>query len=93
MRRDLEASRGENSRLRGSNVDQLSEKEALEKHAAVLNDQNNGLNGELDKFIETDEMVRGQLDRRGRVTGMRSNNEYNLQKSYAHVEDARSRSP
>lgn len=93
LRRDLEASRGENSRLRGSNVDQLAEKEALEKHASVLNDQNNGLNRELDQFIQTDEVVRSQLDRRGRVQGMRSNNEFNLQKSYANVEEARSRSP
>ena len=59
----------------------------------MLNDQNNGLNRELDKFIETDEVVRSQLDRRGRVQGMRSTNDYNLQKSYAHVEEARSRSP
>ena len=59
-------------------MDQLAEKEALEKHAAVLNEQNNGLNSELDKFIETDEVVRSQLDRRGRVQGMRSTNDYNL---------------
>lgn len=58
-----------------------------------MNDQNNGLNRELDKFIETDEMVRSQLDRRGRVTGMRSTNEFALTKSYANVEEARSRSP
>jgi hypothetical protein len=89
----LEISRVEQQRLRLGNVDQLAEKEALEKHAAVLNDQNNGLNRELDKFIETDEVVRSQLDRRGRVQGMRSQNDYNLTKSYAHVEEARSRSP
>ena len=44
--------------MRGANLDLLSEKEALEKHAQVLNDQNNGLNRELDKFLETDEVVR-----------------------------------
>jgi len=93
LKRDLEASRGENTRLRGGNIDYLAEKEALEKHASVLNDQNNGLNRELDQFIETDEVVRSQLDRRGRVTGMRQTNEFSLQKSYANVEDARSRSP
>jgi chromosome segregation ATPase len=93
VKKDLEGSRTENQRMRGNNIDNLQEKEALEKHAAVLNDQNNGLNRELDKFIETDEMVRSQLDRRGRVQGMRSTNDYTLQKSYAHIEEARSRSP
>lgn len=38
IRKDVDANRNENQRLRGSNVDQLAEKEALEKHASVLND-------------------------------------------------------
>ena len=92
-RKDLESSKYQASQYRGSNGDMQNEKDALEKHAAVLNQQNDDLNRELDKFIETDELVRTQLDRRGRVQGMRSKNDNELQKSYYRVEDARSRSP
>ena len=79
--------------MRDTNIEYLAEKEALERHAAVLNDQNNGLNKELDGFLQTDEVVRSQLDRRGRVTNMRSKNDNELTRSYLSVEDARSRSP
>ena len=37
--------------------------------------QNEDLQKELEKFCETDEVVRYQLDRRGKVTNMRSQNE------------------
>ncbi len=77
-RKDLENSKFQNSQFRENNVDLLNEKDALEKHAAVLNQQNDDLNHEMDKFLETDELVRSQLDRRGRVQGMRSKNENEL---------------
>ena len=79
--------------MRDGNVDLLSEKEALEKHAQVVQLQNGDLTRELDQFVETDEMVRSQLDRRGRVMGLRSKNDQELTKSYYRIEDARSRSP
>ena len=60
--------------MRQNNTEFLDEKDALEKHAQILQQQNNDLQYELDKFCETDEMVRSQLDRRGRVTGLRSTN-------------------
>jgi len=44
--------------MRESNMDMLSEKEALEKHASVLTSQNNDIQRELYKFVETDEEVR-----------------------------------
>lgn len=93
IRRDLDQSKFSNQQMRDTNIEQLQEKEALEKHAAVLNEQNNGLNRELDSFLQTDEVVRSQLDRRGRVVGMRSKNDNELTRSYMRVEEARSRSP
>ena len=36
-------------------MDMLAEKEALEKHAEVLSMQNNDIQRELYKFVETDE--------------------------------------
>ena len=44
--------------MKDSNVELLNEKEALEKHAQVLQLQNDDLQKELEKFCETDEVVR-----------------------------------
>ena len=92
-RRDLDSQKFTNSQMRENNYEMLQEKDALEKHAATVQGQNDSLQRELDKFCETDEMVRGQLDRRGKVYGLRSKNEFELKGSYARIEDARSRSP
>lgn len=93
QRKDLEASKHTNATLRAHNVDNLAEKEALEKHAQVLQIQNDDITRELDKFCEMDEYVRSQLDRRSRVLGLRARNEQELRQSFHRVEDARSRSP
>ena len=93
QRKDLEANKHTNATLRGHNVDNLSEKEALEKHAQVLQLQNDEITRELDKFCEMDEYVRSQLDRRSRVLGIRVRNEQEIRQSFHRVEDARSRSP
>lgn len=79
--------------MRDNNVDLLNEKDALEKHAAVVQAQNDDITRELDKFCETDEYVRSQLDRRGRVIGLRSKNDQELKSSYYRIEEVRSRSP
>lgn len=93
MRKDIDAQKYQNASQRDSNVELLNEKDALEKHAAVLQGQNQDITRELDKFVETDEMVRSQLDRRGRVYGIRSQNENELRQSYYRIEEVRSRSP
>ncbi len=43
---------------RRTNEDLLAEKDALEKHASVLGAQNQDLTVELDRFVETDEILR-----------------------------------
>lgn len=58
LRKDVDAQRYQNSSYRDGNVDLLNEKDALEKHAAVLQGQNADITRELDKFVETDELVR-----------------------------------
>ncbi len=92
-RKDLEANKHTNATLRGHNVDNSAEKEALEKHAQVLSLQNEEITRELDKFCEMDEYVRNQLDRRSRVIGIRARNDQELRQSYGRIDDARSRSP
>jgi len=93
IRRDIECQRVVNSQNQNNNGDLTSEKEALEKHAACLQGQNVDLTTELDRFCQTDEVLRGQLDRRTRVYGMQNKNQDELRTSYHRVEDARSRSP
>ena len=65
----------------------------MEKHAAIIQAQNEEITRELDKFCEMDEYVRNQLDRRSRVLGLRARNEHELRQSFHRVDDARSRSP
>jgi hypothetical protein len=52
----------------------LQELEALERHAHVLQVQNEDLTTELDRFVQTDEALRSQLDRRARVQGLQHTN-------------------
>ena len=93
QRKDLDSNKTSNAVLRGQNVDVLAEKDALEKHAQVIQIQNDDITRELDKFCEMDEYVRNQLDRRSRVLGLRARNEQEIRQSFHRVEDARSRSP
>lgn len=93
QRKDLDANKYGNASLRAHNVDNLAEKDALEKHAQVLQLQNDEITRELDKFCEMDEYVRNQLDRRSRVQNMRVHNEQELKQSNYRLSDARSRSP
>lgn len=92
-RRDVESQRLLNQQNRQSNSDNLAEKEALEKHAACLQAQNGDLTQELDRFCQTDEVLRQQLDRRSRVYGLQQRNVDELRTSKYRVDEARSRSP
>ena len=71
----------------------LAERDALEKHAQCLQGQNADLAGELERFVQTDDVLRGQLDRRSRVQNMQSKNQDELRHSTYRVDQARSRSP
>jgi chromosome segregation ATPase len=92
-RREVEGLRITASQGRNDNDELLAQKEALERHAAVLQGQNQDLTGELERFCQTDEILRTQLDRRSRVYGLQSKNNAEIKTSYYRVEEARSRSP
>lgn len=92
-RREVEGLRVTASQGRNDNDELLAQKEALERHAAVLQGQNADLTTELERFCQTDEILRNQLDRRGRVYGLQTKNNQEIKSSYHRVEDARSRSP
>lgn len=46
------------------------------------------MNGELDRFVNTDEQIRTTLNRRDRVTDLRHRVDGELHKSYADLERA-----
>ena len=54
------------------NLDLKSELEALQKHSTLLTQQNKDLQKELDSFVETDDIVRRNLDRKNKVDEIRS---------------------
>lgn len=59
---------------------------ALQQHINVLEQQNRDLNRELEVFVQTDEQIRVNLNRRDRVETIKKHTEYELQKSYAELE-------
>ena len=69
---DLEAVNYSNQALMDRNVDLKSEMEALGKHSILLTQQNKDLQKELDSFVETDDIVRRNLDRKEKVTQIRT---------------------
>lgn len=76
-----------------SQVDE--ELNALKEHAEVLESQNAALNNELERFVQTDEKARRELDRKYRVDYLKSKNTDQLQQSFERVRNATSpkRSP
>jgi len=53
------------------NLDLKAEYEALQKHSTLLTHQNKDLQKELDTFVETDDIVRRNLDRKAKVEDIR----------------------
>jgi chromosome segregation ATPase len=70
---DLEAVNYSNQALMDRNIELKAEFEALQKHSALLTQQNKDLQKELDSFVETDDIVRRNLDRKEKVNAIRSN--------------------
>lgn len=73
--------------------DYLAEKEALDRHSRILLGQNDDLTKELERFVNTDEVLRQQLDRRGRVYTIQDKNNQELGYSNQKINEVRSRSP
>lgn len=69
------------------------EKDAIERHSRILLGQNDDLTKELERFVNTDEVLRQQLDRRGRVYTMQERNNQEIGMSTSKIYEARQRSP
>lgn len=88
---DLEAVNYSNQALMDRNLDLKAEYEALQKHSSLLTQQNKDLQRELDSFVETDDIVRRNLDRKTKVDEIRFKVDNAIEQS-AHVV-YKSRSP
>ena len=86
MRREVEGLRISSNQNKADGADLNAERDALEKHANCLQGQNGDLATELDRFVQTDEVLRGQLDRRNRVYGLQNKNQDELRQSYYRVD-------
>jgi hypothetical protein len=93
VKKDIENLTYSNTNMRADLNDYLAEKEALERHSRILLGQNDDLTKELERFVNTDEVLRQQLDRRGRVITIQERQNMDLGLSHSYVQDARSRSP
>ena len=88
---NLEAVNYSNQALMDRNLDLKSQYEALQKHSLLLTQQNRDLQKELDQFVETDDIVRRNLDRKDKVDQIRSKVDNAIHQS-THIV-ARQRSP
>lgn len=88
---DLEAVNYSNQALMDRNLDLKAEYEALQKHSMLLGQQNKDLQRELDQFVETDDVVRRNLDRKEKVGLIREKVDHAIMTS-SHIIH-RSRSP
>lgn len=57
-KKDIENQQYVNTNMRTDLNDYLAEKEALERHSRILLGQNDDLTKELERFVNTDEMLR-----------------------------------
>ena len=92
-RKDIENQAYTNSNLRQDLSDLTTEKDAIERHSRILLGQNDDLTKELERFVTTDEVLRQQLDRRGRVFTMQERNNQEIGHSTSKIYEARARSP
>jgi PBP1b-binding outer membrane lipoprotein LpoB len=68
---EIEHIKNQNGKLIDDSHTYTSEIEALNRHMGLVNQQNSELSTELEKFIQTDDMVRRSLNRKGHVEEIR----------------------
>ena len=88
--RDIEVLKLDEKDLRVDYDALILEKEALERHAKILINQNDELTRELEMFVQTDEVLRSQLDRKARLNDLSYRNAQDNERVRAKIEYARS---
>ncbi len=87
-KKELEKIRDTHGQLLEDHHQLHDELSALKQHAEVLENQNATLHNELDRFVETDEKVRRDLDRKPHVDYIKSKNTEELQQSIMKVRES-----
>jgi len=85
VKKDIEAQNYTNANMRSDLNDYMAEKEAMERHSRILLGQNDDLTKELERFVNTDEVLRQQLDRRARIMTMQDKNNQEIGYSNSKV--------
>jgi FtsZ-binding cell division protein ZapB len=96
LKRDLEGVRYGNDALLDRNHELKEEIDSLTQHSELLTCQNRELQRELDSFVETDDIVRRNLDRKDKVHMIRSKVDEVIKKSMGDLvskSPSRARSP
>lgn len=86
----LERVKDSHGQLLGDHMQLNEELSALRQHTGVLESQNMSLHNELERFVETDEVVKHELDRKPRVDYIKSKNTDALQQSIIRVRNSQS---
>jgi chromosome segregation ATPase len=79
-----------NARYLDDSHELQSQIDSLNRHVALLNQQNYELSVELEKFIETDEQVRKTLNRKGKVEDIRHKVDEAIARSMNEIQRTRS---
>jgi hypothetical protein len=82
LRKDLDSTGYSGEALVDRNYELKQEVESLGEHAALLGAQNNELQRELNNFVEVDDVVRRNLDRKDHVYMFRTKVDEVIKKSY-----------
>eukprot|EP00826_Nyctotherus_ovalis_P017670 TRINITY_DN1521_c0_g1_i34.p1 TRINITY_DN1521_c0_g1~~TRINITY_DN1521_c0_g1_i34.p1 ORF type:complete len:317 (-),score=88.60 TRINITY_DN1521_c0_g1_i34:153-1103(-) len=86
----LERVKDSHGQLLGDRVQLDDELNALRQHAEVLETQNMSLHNELERFVDTDTVVRRELDRKPIVDYIKAKNNESLQQSIIKVRNSQS---
>ena len=84
-KKELEKYQGSHERLLEENEMVEKELEAVKEHTGLLESQNENLHKELDTFVDTNEKVRKDLDRKDIVDYIKNRNQGELEKSIEKV--------
>lgn len=86
----LERVRDSHGQLLGDRMQLDDELNALKQHAEVLETQNMSLHNELERFVDSDAVVRRELDRKPIVDYIKTKNNESLQQSIIKVRNSQS---
>jgi ABC-type transporter Mla subunit MlaD len=87
---DIDQVRDHNDRLIETSNAMQDEIEALNKHMNLITGQNYELSSELQRFLQTDEMVKNKLNRRSIVDEIKSKVDTAIRKSQQEVQQRKS---